>query len=98
MPSQPVDPPPRSPRQGGFSYAPLATAPSSWSPASAKITLNARLDARIVPSAASPHGVRVDYSHVVVLDSFCEEAHRAELLARLTHPGWDHTQVGAYWR
>ena len=56
-------------------------------------TMNVRLDARIVPSPASAEGARLDYSHVVVIDHFFDEPQRAELLAQLTHPGWDHSQV-----
>lgn len=93
MPCQSAADNPSEAPQASISYAPITTAPTSWDPAQAKITLNARLDARIVPSPASPHAVRVDYSHVVVLDGFLGEAQRCELLDQLTHPGWDHSQV-----
>lgn len=55
--------------------------------------MNVRLDARIVPSMASCEGARLDYAHVVVIDGFLEEHQRAELLAQLTHSGWNHAQV-----
>ena len=38
-------------------------------------------------------GVRLAYSHVVVLDSFFGEPEREALLAELTQPGWDHSKV-----
>ena len=41
----------------------LPTAPSSWDPASASVTLNERLDGCIVPSEASEQGARIAYSH-----------------------------------
>jgi hypothetical protein len=39
--------------------------------------------------------MRLNYSHVVVLDNFFGEAERQALLDHLTAPGWDHTQVRA---
>ncbi len=39
-------------------------------------------------------GVRLAYSHVVVLDSFFGEPEREALLSELTQPGWDHSKVG----
>ena len=52
---------------------PLATHESSWTPDAVACALNARLDARLVPSEAAPGGLRVDYAHVVVLDNFLGE-------------------------
>ena len=46
-----------------------------------------------VPSGASPDGLRLAYSHVVVLDGFFGEEERVALLDALTQPGWDHAQV-----
>ena len=45
-------------------------------------------------SATYPAGVRLAYSHVVVLDSFFGEPEREALLSQLTQPGWDHSKVG----
>ena len=52
---------------------PLATHESPWTPDAVACALNARLDARLVPSEAAPDGLRVDYAHVVVLDNFIGE-------------------------
>ena len=40
-----------------------------------------------------PAGVRLAYSHVVVLDSFFGEPEREMLLCQLTEPGWNPSQV-----
>ena len=40
-----------------------------------------------------PAGVRLAYSHVVVLDSFFGEPERDVLLCQLTEPGWNPSQV-----
>lgn len=40
-----------------------------------------------------PAGVRLAYSHVVVLDSFFGELQRDALLCQLTEPGWNPSQV-----
>ena len=40
-----------------------------------------------------PAGVRLAYSHVVVLDSFLGELERDALLCQLTEPGWNPSQV-----
>ena len=137
----------------GFPFQLLPTHSTMWSPEQAKVTLNARLDACLVPSPASPGGnlaqlprslillsadrqqrvcecrcnvqclsrhlllslhlryqistvsvawqalcmcaagVRLAYSHVVVLDSFFGEPEREALLSELTQPGWDHSKV-----
>lgn len=73
-----------------------------WDPASVRVAMNVRLDARLVPCRAGGPGqgtgagsLRVDYGHMVVLDDFFGEAERAELLADLTAPAWDHRQVGS---
>ena len=71
----------------------LHTHATAWDPETVQITVNARLDARIVPSPSCQAGARVDYAHVAVLDDFFEESHRVELLDMLTAPTCDHTQV-----
>ncbi|KAK9806407.1 hypothetical protein WJX73_002680 [Symbiochloris irregularis] len=73
-------------------FDPVSTQHTTWQPAQAQVTVNARCDARIVPSAASPEGARVAYSHVAVLDDFIDEPTRSSLLALLTAEGWDHSQ------
>ncbi|KAK9804411.1 hypothetical protein WJX72_011538 [[Myrmecia] bisecta] len=70
----------------------LQTHETGWDPASVKVAINARLDARIVPSAASPDGARLDYAHIVVLDDFFGEDERVALLGFLTAPDWDHSR------
>lgn len=40
----------------GFAFQLLSTHDSTWTPDEAKVTLNTRLDARLVPSPASPSG------------------------------------------
>ena len=52
---------------------PLATHESPWAPDAVACAMNARLDARLVPSETAPGGLRVDYAHVVVLDNFLGE-------------------------
>ena len=54
----------------------------------AQVTLNARLDARLVPHG---NGMRLDYGHLVVLDNFIDEQPRKALLDLLTMPEWDHS-------
>ena len=71
----------------------IQTHNSLWDPAKAQVTLNARCDARIVPSAAAAEGARVDYAHVAVIDALFGEEQRKELLTMLTEPEWDHTKV-----
>lgn len=41
----------------GFPFQLLPTHGTSWTPSQAKVTLSARMDARLVPSPASPGGV-----------------------------------------
>jgi len=41
---------------GGFPFQLLPTHDTTWTPHQAKVTLNARMDARLVPSPASPGG------------------------------------------
>jgi hypothetical protein len=87
-----------------FTFRPIETHETRWDPASVRVTLNVRLDARLVPRRALAGeaggdrggGLRVDYGHLVVLDDFFGESERAELLDELTAPGWDHTQVGPH--
>ena len=43
----------------GFPFQLLPTHDSTWTPAHAKVTLNARLDGRLVPSPASPGGTEL---------------------------------------
>ena len=62
---------------------------SEWDPASLQVTLNARLDARLIPHN---NAMRLDYGHVVVLDNFIGEPERQSLIDTLTLPGWDHSQ------
>jgi hypothetical protein len=64
---------------GGLAWRWLRTQPSSWTPDAVSPTLNLRLDGRIVPSAAAG-GARVSFSHLVVLDEFCSEPDRRELM------------------
>ena len=45
--------------QEGFPFQLLPTHDSTWTPAHAKVTLNARLDGRLVPSPASPGGTEL---------------------------------------
>lgn len=66
---------------------------TDWEAKKARVTLNMRCDARIVPSLSSPGGARVDHAHVVVLDNFFDEKQRVELLNLITEKGWDHAQV-----
>ncbi len=72
-----------------ISLSEITTHESEWLPDSVQITLNARLDARLVPHGS---GLRLDYSHVVVLDNFIGEPERKSLLEVLTQPDWDHSQ------
>ena len=60
---------------------PLATHPTAWAASDARVTLNATLDASVVP--CSTGGVRADAAHLVVLDSFLPPSDCAALLARL---------------
>lgn len=57
---------------------------TGWQPSTAAVTLNVRLDGRIVPSAGG--GARVSYSHIAVLDGFIDEPTRGALLGFLTRP------------
>ncbi len=57
---------------------------TDWQPSAAAVTLNVRLDGRIVPSAGG--GARVSYSHIAVLDGFTDEPTRGALLGFLTRP------------
>ena len=68
--------------------SPVKTHESTWDPSTAQVTLNARLDARLVPQGSA---MRLDYSHVVVLDDFIGEPERQGLLEFLTQPDWDHS-------
>lgn len=63
---------------------PLATHESPWAPDAVACALNARLDARLVPSEATPDGLRVDYAHVVVLDNFLGEGSVAAVTVPFT--------------
>ena len=72
-----------------LSLTPVKTHDSKWDPDTAQVTLNARLDARLVPQGSA---MRLDYSHVVVLDNFFGEPERQALLNLLTAPGWDHSE------
>ncbi|KAL0019156.1 hypothetical protein WJX79_000724 [Trebouxia sp. C0005] len=45
----------------------ISTHESDWEPESLQVTLNAKLDARLVPHGSA---MRLDYGHVVVLDNF----------------------------
>ncbi|DBB12125.1 TPA: hypothetical protein ACH3X3_006236 [Trebouxia sp. C0006] len=67
----------------------ISTHESDWDPASLRVTLNARLDARLVPHGSA---MRLDYGHVVVLDNFIGEPERQSLIDTLTQPSWDHSQ------
>lgn len=67
----------------------ISTHESDWDPALLQVTLNARLDARLVPHGSA---MRLDYGHVVVLDNFIGEPERQSLIDTLTQPGWDHSQ------
>ena len=40
-----------------FPFRPLQMHPTDWTPDQALVTLNARMDARLVPSSASPDGI-----------------------------------------
>lgn len=71
-----------------FLLTPVKTHETTWDPIVAHITLNARLDARLVPHGS---GMRLDYGHIVVLDNFIDEAERQALLDKLTQPDWDHS-------
>lgn len=62
---------------------------SDWNPETVQVTLNARIDAKLVPHGST---MRLDYSHVVVLDNFIGESERQSLLDLLTQPDWDHSQ------
>ncbi len=59
---------------------------TAWEPASARVALNATLDACIVPSAADA-GLRVDAGHVVVLDDLLDAASCASIRAWLGASG-----------
>ena len=72
-----------------LSLTPVKIHESKWDPDTAQVTLNARLDARLVPQGSA---MRLDYSHVVVLDNFFGETERQPLLDLLTQPGWDHSE------
>lgn len=72
-----------------LSLSRVQTHESSWDPNTAQVTLNARLDARLVPHG---DGMRLDYGHVVVLDDFIGEPQRQALLDLLTQPDWDHSE------
>ena len=67
----------------------ISTHESDWDPALLQVTLNARLDARLVPHGSA---MRLDYGHVVVLDNFIGEPERQSLIDTLTQPSWDHSQ------
>ena len=71
-----------------LSLSQVETHESSWDPITAQVTLNARLDARLVPCG---NGMRLDYGHVVVLDNFIDEPQRKALIDLLTKPDWDHS-------
>lgn len=75
-----------------FATNKIQTHSSDWSPDTVQVTLNARIDARLVPCAAPQQGLRLSYGHIVVLDNFVGEDERNELLDLLTQPGWDHSQ------
>ena len=79
--------------QSSIEFEFLRTHDTAWTPDQVQVTLNARCDARIVPSPASPQGARVDYAHVVVLDNFFDAAQQTELLDLITVPGWEHHQA-----
>lgn len=70
----------------------IQTHSSEWSPDNIAVALNARLDARLVPCTTPKEGMRLSYSHVVVLDNFIGEEEREQLLSMLTKPDWDHSQ------
>lgn len=65
----------------------VATHETDWQPSCVKVALNCTLEAALVPSDASPGGMRLDYGHVVVLDDFVDDATRQELLDFITQPG-----------
>jgi hypothetical protein len=67
----------------------ISTHESDWDPESLRVSLNARLDAKLVPHGSA---MRLDYGHVVVLDEFIGEPERQSLIDTLTQPGWDHSQ------
>lgn len=75
----------------GFRMNEIQTHSSDWSPDTAQVTLNARIDARLVPRAAPNQGLRLSYGHIVVLDNFIGELERCELLSFLTQWEWDHS-------
>ena len=60
---------------------------TQWDPRTMQVTLNARLDAKLIPQGIS---MRLNYSHVVVIDNFIGEAEREGLLDFMTEPDWDH--------
>lgn len=72
-----------------LSLSQVQTHESSWDPNTAQVTLNTRLDARLVPHGS---GMRLDYGHVVVLDNFIDEPQRQALLDLLTKPEWEHSE------
>lgn len=76
----------------GLTMNEIQTHSSDWSTDSLQITLNARIDARLVPCAAPQQGLRLSYGHVVVLDNFIGEAERQGLLDFLTQCHWDHSK------
>ena len=75
-----------------FATNEIQTHSSDWSPDTVQVTLNIRVDARLVPCAPPQQGLRLSYGHIVVLDNFIGENERKELLDLLTQPGWDHSQ------
>eukprot|EP00887_Chlorella_sp_A99_P001233 scaffold14.g1233.t1 len=81
-----AEPPPPPPTRHPLPFRLLATQPTDWDPAAAAVTLCARLDGCIVPSAAAPEGARVSYSHLVVIDDFVPDSVRQQLLDFLTGP------------
>lgn len=76
----------------GLTMNEIQTHSSDWSPDNVQVTLNARIDARLVPCAAPQQNLRLSYGHIVVLDNFIGEGVRQELLDFLTKPGWDHSK------
>lgn len=62
---------------------------TSWQASEAKVVMNIRLDARVVPSPAN--GARIAYSHLVVVDDLVTEVDRAQLLDFITAAGHDHS-------
>ena len=66
----------------GFPFQLLPTHDSTWTPEHAKVTLNARLDGRLVPSPASPGGTEL----LITTSSFCFDSRPSE--SGIEGPHW----------